>query len=82
MSEIGADDIKTAAVDMRFPSSNQARTCYTRYNEYYKCIQQKGDDCKDCVTFKKAALSLCPMDWIEKWEDAREGGKHASQLLS
>jgi cytochrome c oxidase subunit 6b len=74
MSEISSEDIKTSSVDMRFPSTNQARTCYTRYNEYYKCMQLMGEDCADCVTFKKAALSLCPQDWIEKWEDAREGG--------
>lgn len=81
MSEVSTDDIKTAAVDMRFPSTNQARTCYTRYNEYYKCLQVKGDDCDECTTFKKAALALCPMDWIEKWEDAREGGECASATL-
>jgi cytochrome c oxidase subunit 6b len=81
MSEVSTADIKTAAVDMRFPSTNQARTCYTRYNEYYKCLQLKGDDCADCVPFKKAALSLCPMDWIEKWEDARENGEHALLVL-
>jgi hypothetical protein len=28
--EITVDDIKTAKIDMRFPSTNQARACYTR----------------------------------------------------
>jgi cytochrome c oxidase subunit 6b len=74
MSEITSEDIKTAAIDLRFPSTNQARSCYTRYNEFYKCKQQNGEDNPDCQMFRKAALSLCPMDWIEKWEEAREGG--------
>lgn len=73
-AEVTVDDIKTASLDMRFPSTNQARSCYTRYNEYYKCKQLNGDDDEMCNKFRKAALSLCPMDWIEKWEDAREGG--------
>lgn len=57
-------------MDRRFNSTNQARACYTRYNEYYKCVQQDGDEEK-CAAFRRAALSLCPMDWIEKWEDQR-----------
>lgn len=77
MGEVSVDDIKTSAVDMRFPSTNQARTCYTRYNEYYKCLQTNGDGSAECDVLKKAALSLCPMDWIEKWEDSREGGENA-----
>jgi hypothetical protein len=30
------DDIKTAPMDFRFPTTNQAKHCYTRYNEYHK----------------------------------------------
>ena len=30
--------IATVPYDPRFPATNQARNCYTRYNEYYKCI--------------------------------------------
>lgn len=29
--------VKTAPYDPRFPATNQARNCYTRYNEFYKC---------------------------------------------
>lgn len=74
MSEVSAADLKTAENDKRFPSTNQARACYTRYNEFYKCKQQKGDDADECDTFRRAALSICPMDWIEKWEEARGEG--------
>ena len=45
-----------------------------RYNEYYKCKGQKGEDNEECEVYKRAALSMCPMDWIEKWEDLREEG--------
>ena len=29
--------IQTAPHDPRFPSTNQARHCYTRFNEFYRC---------------------------------------------
>lgn len=29
--------VKTVPYDPRFPATNQARNCYTRYNEFYKC---------------------------------------------
>ena len=32
-----AVQVRTAPYDARFPSMNQARNCYTRYNEFYRC---------------------------------------------
>lgn len=37
--EMTIADIQTAAIDMRFPSTNQARYCYTRFNEFHKCLK-------------------------------------------
>jgi cytochrome c oxidase subunit 6b len=71
MEEITAEDIKTVGYDRRFPSTNQARTCYTRYNEFYKCKKQKGEGSEECEKFRTAVLSLCPTDWVEKWEEQR-----------
>jgi hypothetical protein len=28
--------VRTSPYDPRFPSTNQARNCYTRYNEFYR----------------------------------------------
>ena len=33
-----AVQVRTAPYDARFPSMNQARNCYTRYNEFYRCV--------------------------------------------
>ena len=33
--------VATAPHDPRFPSTNQARHCYTRFNEYYRCLTGK-----------------------------------------
>ena len=35
--------IQTAPHDPRFPSTNQARHCYTRFNEFYRCGPQVWD---------------------------------------
>ena len=68
------DDLKTTPIDRRFPSTNQARHCYTRYNEYYKCLSVKDGDTQECFPFKKAFLSICPSDWVERWEESRSEG--------
>ena len=34
--------IRTSPYDARFPGTNQARNCYTRYNEYYRCSGLRG----------------------------------------
>ena len=48
----------------RFPATNQARNCYTRYNEYYKCIADKDEDSPDCKFYQKAYRSICPSEWV------------------
>ncbi|BDA43303.1 probable cytochrome c oxidase subunit 6B at C-terminar half [Coccomyxa sp. Obi] len=67
-------ELKTASHDPRFPSTNQARHCYTRYNEYHRCVAQKGEDDPECSVFQRAYRSICPSDWLERWNEARENG--------
>lgn len=55
-------------------TTNQARHCYTRYNEFHKCVKEKGEDSTDCTFYAKAYRSLCPAEWIEKWNEEREAG--------
>ncbi|KAK9827724.1 hypothetical protein WJX81_005556 [Elliptochloris bilobata] len=71
--------VATAPHDPRFPSTNQARHCYTRYNEFYRCKAKKSEDTPECVFYKKAFRSLCPGDWVERWEEAREAGTWAGK---
>jgi hypothetical protein len=37
-SALQVDDVKTAPMDYRFPTTNQAKHCYTRYNEFHKYV--------------------------------------------
>ena len=62
--------VKTAPFDPRFPTMNQTKHCYTRYNEYHKCLKEKGDDCEDCQFYARAYRTLCPGEWVEKVRSA------------
>lgn len=42
--------------------------------EYYKCIGEKGEDAEACVKYAKAFRSICPTDWVNKFEEQREEG--------
>merc|ERR1712038_805505 len=66
--------LETARFDPRFPNTNQARHCYTRYNEFHKCNAEGGDDCEK---YAKAYRSLCPTAWVNKWNEQREEGTWA-----
>mmetsp|Transcript_384 Transcript_384/g.984 ORF Transcript_384/g.984 Transcript_384/m.984 type:complete len:120 (+) Transcript_384:112-471(+) len=67
-------EVKTPPPDLRFPTTNQARHCYTRYNEYHKCVKEKGEGSDDCTFYQKAYWSLCPNEWVTKWNEEREAG--------
>ncbi|KAJ7571677.1 hypothetical protein O6H91_01G172100 [Diphasiastrum complanatum] len=70
---ITVDDIKTAPIDFRFPTTNQAKHCFTRYNEFHKCVKEKDDEA-DCQKYAKYYRSLCPGEWVERWNEQRENG--------
>ncbi|KAK3144351.1 hypothetical protein QOZ80_4AG0311910 [Eleusine coracana subsp. coracana] len=50
MAEI---ELKTAPAGFRFPTTNQTRHCFTRYVEYHRCVNAKGDAADDCDKFAK-----------------------------
>ncbi|XRB16961.1 cytochrome c oxidase subunit 6b [Pseudoscourfieldia marina] len=71
--------VQTAPFDARFPTMNQTKHCYTRYNEFHKCVKEKGEDCEDCNFYARAYRSLCPSEWVEKWNEEREAGNFAGK---
>ncbi|XP_062185241.1 cytochrome c oxidase subunit 6b-2-like, partial [Phragmites australis] len=73
-------EIKTAPADFRFPTTNQTRHCFTRYVEYHRCVNAKGEAASDCEKFAKYYRSLCPGEWVEKWNEQRENGTFAGPL--
>uniref|UniRef100_A0A0D9XQK4 Cytochrome c oxidase subunit n=1 Tax=Leersia perrieri TaxID=77586 RepID=A0A0D9XQK4_9ORYZ len=72
--------IETAPADFRFPTTNQTRHCFTRYVEYHRCVAAKGDDAPECDKFAKYYRSLCPGEWVERWNEQRENGTFPGPL--
>ena len=66
--------VKTTPFDPRFPQTNQAKHCYTRYNEFHKCQAENGEGAEECEPLAKFYRSICPTEWTEKWNEEREAG--------
>ncbi|KAJ0257612.1 hypothetical protein HA466_0084530 [Hirschfeldia incana] len=82
VAEETSDEIKleTAPADFRFPTTNQTRHCFTRYIEYHRCVAAKGDDAPECDKFSKFYRSLCPGEWVDRWNEQRENGTFPGPL--
>lgn len=78
--KVKIEDLKTAPADFRFPTTNQTRHCFTRYIEYHKCIAAKGEGATECEKFARHYRSLCPGEWIERWNEQRENGTFPGPL--
>ncbi|KVI06848.1 cytochrome c oxidase subunit 6b-2-like [Cynara cardunculus var. scolymus] len=72
--------LETAPGDYRFPTTNQSRHCFTRYVEYHRCVAAKGEGAPDCDKFAKYYRSLCPGEWIDRWNEQRENGTFPGPL--
>lgn len=72
--------LETAPADFRFPTTNQTRHCFTRYVEYHRCVAAKGEGAPECNKFKKYYRSLCPDEWVERWDEQRENGTFPGPL--
>ncbi|KAL6527277.1 hypothetical protein OROGR_016367 [Orobanche gracilis] len=70
----------TAPADFRFPTTNQTRHCFTRYIEYHRCVAAKGEGAPECDKFAKYYRSLCPGEWIDRWNEQRENGTFPGPL--
>ncbi|KAK3025933.1 hypothetical protein RJ639_040849 [Escallonia herrerae] len=72
--------LETAPADFRFPTTNQSRHCFTRYIEYHRCVAAKGEGAPECDKFAKYYRSLCPGEWIDRWNEQRENGTFPGPL--
>ncbi|KAL1534273.1 cytochrome c oxidase subunit 6b-1-like [Salvia divinorum] len=72
--------LETAPADFRFPTTNQTRHCFTRYIEYHRCVAAKGEEASECDKFAKYYRSLCPGEWVDRWNEQRENGTFPGPL--
>uniref|UniRef100_UPI00358E9398 cytochrome c oxidase subunit 6B1 isoform X1 n=2 Tax=Myxine glutinosa TaxID=7769 RepID=UPI00358E9398 len=74
---------KTAPFDARFPNQNQTRNCYQNYLDFYRCtkaLTAKGVDPLPCDWYRRVYKSLCPMSWVQKWDEQQEEGTFAGNV--
>ncbi|XP_038715312.1 cytochrome c oxidase subunit 6b-2-like [Tripterygium wilfordii] len=80
LAESETVQLQTAPGDFRFPTTNQTRHCFTRYIEYHRCIAAKEEGAPDCQKFAKYYRSLCPDEWVERWNEQRANGSFPGPL--
>lgn len=74
---------RTPPFDPRYPNCNQSKYCWQNYVDFHRCETQlgkAGEDTRVCALFKKNFKSLCPNDWVEKWDSQREEGVFPGKL--
>ncbi|NP_001165173.1 cytochrome c oxidase subunit VIb polypeptide 1 (ubiquitous) L homeolog [Xenopus laevis] len=77
------ENFKTAPFDARFPNQNQTKHCYTNYLDYHRCLKakdSKGQDPYPCEWYRRVYRSMCPLKWVEKWDEQRESGTFPGKI--
>eukprot|EP00291_Cryptomonas_curvata_P007083 CAMPEP_0172183642 /NCGR_PEP_ID=MMETSP1050-20130122/19107_1 /TAXON_ID=233186 /ORGANISM="Cryptomonas curvata, Strain CCAP979/52" /LENGTH=128 /DNA_ID=CAMNT_0012857299 /DNA_START=5 /DNA_END=389 /DNA_ORIENTATION=+ len=80
LSNIPPGLLTTPPQDPKNPNTNQAKHCYYKYNEFFRCEKFRGAGAEQCQEIKAAFISLCPNDWVAKWDEQR--ANNTSQDLS
>ncbi|XP_069461099.1 cytochrome c oxidase subunit 6B1-like [Ambystoma mexicanum] len=77
------ENYKTAPFDARFPSVSQTRNCYQNYLDFHRCersLKEKGVDIYPCQWYRRVYRTLCPISWVNKWDEEREAGIFAGKI--
>ncbi|KDD75225.1 hypothetical protein H632_c798p1 [Helicosporidium sp. ATCC 50920] len=45
-----------------------------KYNEAHKCYKENSESDPKCKDLAKVYRSLCPQEWVDNWNEARENG--------
>ncbi|XP_043290080.1 cytochrome c oxidase subunit 6b-1-like [Venturia canescens] len=65
----------TPGPDPRFQQQNQTLRCYVMYTDFYRCEKLLGRDHEACTWFRDVFTSICPNEWIRRWDELRETGR-------
>jgi len=68
--------LETAPTSKRFPTTNQAKACYMYYNSWHQCMYDYSKEEPQCEKLQNWAAAMCPVEWVEKWEQQRESGTY------
>ncbi|XP_031150608.1 cytochrome c oxidase subunit 6B1-like isoform X1 [Sander lucioperca] len=74
---------RTAPFDARFPNTNQTRNCFQNYLDFHRCnkaLSAKDQDTAPCDWYQRVYKSLCPMSWVQKWDEQLEAGTFPGKI--
>lgn len=74
---VARTEVNTVKYNPHFPNQNQTKHCWVSYVTFKKCEKVEGEGAEQCREFAKAYRSLCPEQWVEKWEDQLDKGTFA-----
>mmetsp|Transcript_42333 Transcript_42333/g.62245 ORF Transcript_42333/g.62245 Transcript_42333/m.62245 type:complete len:98 (+) Transcript_42333:89-382(+) len=66
--------LTTAPYNAKNPQTNQTKHCYAKYNEFFRCSKFQGEDHDACQEVRRQFMSLCPKEWVGRWDEQRESG--------
>uniref|UniRef100_A0A0A9YQ11 Cytochrome c oxidase subunit 6B1 n=1 Tax=Lygus hesperus TaxID=30085 RepID=A0A0A9YQ11_LYGHE len=75
-----SEKIGTAPFDPRFPNQNQTKYCYQSFLDFHRCQKVKGSNYEPCNYFKRVYSSMCPNEWVDKWEGQLDAGTFAGRI--
>lgn len=64
----------TCPTDPRFPNTNATKYCFTMFVDYMRCTRLYSEGHEPCEYFKRCYKSICPNDWVAKWEEQISDG--------
>ncbi len=80
-AQLTREAITTTPYNPYFPNQNQTKHCWVSFVDFKKCEKKLGKGADDCKKYFVAYHSLCPEQWVEKWNSQIEAGTFAGQAL-
>jgi len=81
MAEATRSDVNTVQYNPYFPNQNQTKHCWVSFVDFKKCEKKLGEGAPNCQKYFRAYSSMCPEEWVQKWEDQLEEGTFAGQSI-
>ncbi|KAM8836987.1 cytochrome c oxidase subunit 6B1 isoform 2-T2 [Spinachia spinachia] len=50
------------------------------FHRCHKALEAKGADTAPCQWYRRVYKSLCPISWVQKWDDQREEGNFPGKI--
>ncbi|KAM9038599.1 cytochrome c oxidase subunit 6B2 [Sarcophilus harrisii] len=77
------EEPSTPPFDPRFPNQNQTRNCYQNFVDFHRCtrnMKRRGKDVAPCDYYRKVFHSLCPLSWVQRWNDQIQEGTFPGKI--